>query len=268
MTSLNSEGKRRAILRWFGVTSLGAVALGTQQAAYPQSQRLHARDGEVVGVDSLSVLLQRLASIRRRRDFKTVPFMLTERTQWDYEAASELLAYRYPVRQVWESTDFSGPWLNLMRESMNGQIFAHGHEDFIAVSATHGSAHLALFNQEMWDKYSLATLAKQASPANRLIIEAASVSSGDDRQNVDGYYGPGNNNITSLQRRGAVFIACHDSIHAVARSVQTATAADMFVDGIAADLTNNLIPGAILVPSAVAFIAELQRRGYSYAKAS
>jgi hypothetical protein len=38
-------------------------------------------------------------------------------------------------------------------------------------------------------------------------------------------------------------------------------------DEIAADLTNSLVPGAVLVPSVVAFIAELQRAGYSYAKA-
>ena len=41
---------------------------------------------------------------------------------------------------------------------MNGQVFAFKNVEFLAVSATHGIAHLALFSQSMWDKYQLAKL--------------------------------------------------------------------------------------------------------------
>lgn len=82
-----------------------------------------------------------------------------------------------------------------------------------------------------------------------------------------GYYGPENSNISTLQERGAVFIACHDSIHTIARSVrQRAGGSGLSADAIAADLTNHLIPGAVLVPSVVAFLVELQRVGFTYTK--
>jgi intracellular sulfur oxidation DsrE/DsrF family protein len=102
---------------------------------------------------------------------------------------------------------------------------------------------------------------------NSLIIEKSGVSPTDDLQDLSGFYGPSNNNIVSLQRRGAVFFACHDSIHAIARKIRglagfAATPADV----VAAYLTNNLIPGAVLVPSVVAFLVELQRAGFTYSK--
>jgi intracellular sulfur oxidation DsrE/DsrF family protein len=96
--------------------------------------------------------------------------------------------------------------------------------------------------------------------------EASGVSPLDDRQKTDGFYGPGNSNIVSLQRRGAVIVACHDSIHAIARGIAAKRGDDP--DIIAADLTNNLIPGAILVPSVVAYLIELQHAGFTYAKGS
>ena len=46
-----------------------------------------------------------------------------------------------------------------MRNALNAQIWSFKHPDFLAVSATHGSAHLALYDQAMWDKYQLTHLA-------------------------------------------------------------------------------------------------------------
>jgi len=65
----------------------------------------------------------------------------------------EVIAYRAARKQVWDNTDIRSPWMNLMRNSLNAQVFSFGHPDFLVVSATHGSAHLALFDQDMWDKY-------------------------------------------------------------------------------------------------------------------
>lgn len=170
---------------------------------------------------------------------------------------------------MWENSDLAGPWLNLMREAVNGQVFAHGNPDFLAVSATHGTAHLALFGQKMWDKYRLAGMTGGKFAANSFVAQKPSVSPQDDLQDVGGYSGPGNNNISTLQQRGVVFIACHDSIHAIARNIHaTADFAGISPGVIAADLTNNLVPGAVLVPSVVAFVVELQRAGFTYSKGS
>lgn len=83
--------------------------------------------------------------------------MILERPQqWDDEALAEVIAYRGGPRQVWDNTELAGPWLNLMRNALNAQIWSFKHPDFLVVSATHGTAHLALFDQAMWDKYELA----------------------------------------------------------------------------------------------------------------
>jgi hypothetical protein len=103
------------------------------------------------GADELRALMERLGKARRRRDFKTVPMILTRPEEWDHEALSEVLAYKAGPRQVWDNTEIGGPWLNLMRNQLNAQIWSFHHPDFLAVSATHGTAHLALFDQSMWE---------------------------------------------------------------------------------------------------------------------
>jgi intracellular sulfur oxidation DsrE/DsrF family protein len=216
----------------------------------------------------LDELKQRLAAAPRRRIFGAVPFMVTSREQWDHEAAEAVLAYRNRALQVWECTEIGAPWLNLMREAINGQVFAHGNPGFLAVAAIHGSAHLALFDQVAWDTHGLSALAGGTAARNVFVTPRPRTSPSDGLQDVAGYYGPENNNIRTLQERGAVFIACHDSIHAIARTLrQRAGGSGPSVDAIAADLTNNIIPGAVLVPSVVAFLVELQRVGFTYAKA-
>lgn len=255
---------RRSALQALGQGTLAlslAGALASQATADPAPA--------VPSQGTLSSLAHTLAVLPRRRGFQTVPFILNDKKFWDHEAADALLSYNAPQRQMWEATELAGPWLGLMREAVNGQVFAFGHQDFLAVAAVHGGAHLALFGQPAWDKYKFATKTGSKLSSNTFIVERPGISPNDDIQNLDGFYGPNNNNIITLQRRGMVFIACHDSIHATARGLHaTAELSDVSADEIAADLTNSLVPGAVLVPSVVAFIAELQRAGYSYAKAS
>ena len=176
-------------------------------------------------------------------------------------------SYRNRASQVWESTELGAPWMNLMREAINGQVFAHGNAGFLAVAAIHGTAHLALFDQIAWDSHDLAALTNGNAAKNTFVTSISGTSSLDDLQDGAGYFGPENNSVRTLQERGAVFIACHDSIHAVARaSRQRADGTGPPADAIAVDLTNRLVPGAVLVPSVVAFLIELQRVGFTDAK--
>src|ERR1700727_828850 len=94
----------------------------------------------------LRQLSDRLAKTPRQRSFKTVPMILNDPEQWDAEALKAVIAYPSPYKQVWDNTDLGGPWLNLMRNSLNAQVWSFKHPDFLVVSATHGSAHLALFD--------------------------------------------------------------------------------------------------------------------------
>jgi intracellular sulfur oxidation DsrE/DsrF family protein len=254
---------RRAAFRALGQGTLAVSLTGTLA-----SQAVAEVAPALSGPGALSGLSHTLAALPRRRNFQTVPFLLNDKGLWDHEAADALLAYGAP-RQMWEATELAAPWLSLMRESVNSQINSFGHKDFLAVAAVHGNAHLALFTQAAWDKYTLAAKTNGKFTSNTFIIERPEVSPDDDIENLDGFYGPNNNNIVTLQWRGMVFVACHDSIHAIARGLHADREfSGMSANEIAADLTNSLLPGLILVPSMVAFIAELQRAGYSYAKAS
>jgi intracellular sulfur oxidation DsrE/DsrF family protein len=261
MFNLPHSASRRAAFRMLGMAAGAAAALKIAPAA--------ASPGDAAlptGAQTLEALTQRLAAAPRRRQFTRVPFLVDVPDLWDHEAAAEVTSYQGRPRQVWENSDIAAPWINLMREALNGQVFAHHNPDFLEVSATHGNAHLTLFGQAMWNKYPLADLSGHITTNNHYIVEKAGVAPTDDRHSIDGFYGAANNNIITLQRRGVVFLGCHDSIHAIARMLHAKVGAD--ADVIAADLTNNLIPGVVLVPSVVAFLVELQRNGFTYAKGS
>src|SRR6202035_3150203 len=168
------------------------------------------------GAGHLNALMERLARAPRRRDFKTVPMILADREQWDHEALTELLAYEPAPKQAWDNTEIAGPWLNLMRNALNAQIFAFDHADYLAVSATHGTAHLALFDQSTWDKYELAAFTDVRFRTNTLIAPNTAPGGFSEYENPASIFGKGGNTITALQERGVVFLACHNAIWEVA----------------------------------------------------
>jgi hypothetical protein len=43
---------------------------------------------------------------------------------WDAEALDAIIAYGGSLKQVWDNTEIDGPWLDLMRNSLNTQIFS------------------------------------------------------------------------------------------------------------------------------------------------
>jgi intracellular sulfur oxidation DsrE/DsrF family protein len=259
---LSSVVGRRAALLGVGQAAAVMASLDTTGAAFATPPQTVA--GHAAGL--LVQFGQRLAVLPRRREFRSIPFMVSGPHEWDHEAAAEVLSYKYRALQVWDNSDLSGPCLSLMREAINGQVFAHGNRDFLAVSATHGSAHLSLFSQAAWDEHNLALLTDGRFASNSFIREKPGASLADDLQNQDGFYGPSNNNIVSLQLRGVVFLACHDSINAIARQLHSRNGVP--ADIIAANLTNSLIPNVVLVPSVVAFLVELQSVGFTYFKGS
>jgi hypothetical protein len=221
------------------------------------------------GARHLNALMERLAKAPRRRDFKTVPMILTHRDQWDHEALTAVLAYEPAPKQAWDNTDIASPWLNLMRNSLNAQIWSFKHPDFLAVSATHGSAHLALYDQAMWEKYQLTRLAGGRFKTNTLIEEKKAASA--DPANFEdpaGAFSPADNSIPALMRRGVVFMSCHNAIwEEAAALIEAGVNPDKLAhEELAAELTNHLITGVILTPGAVGTLPELQQAGFQYAK--
>jgi hypothetical protein len=207
--------------------------------------------------------MNRLARAPRRRNFNTVPMILNDPEQWDHEALTEVLAYKPVPKQVWDSTDIGSPWLNMMRNALNSQIWSFKHPDFLAVSATHGTAHLALYDQAMWDKYQLTGLAGEKFKTNSLA--AADPAS---YEYPAGPFSGANNSIPALMRRGVVFMSWHNAIWEQAAAL---IKADINPDklshaALAAELTNHLLDDVVLIPGAVGTLPELQRVGFYYAK--
>jgi hypothetical protein len=172
-------------------------------------------------------------------------------------------------RQAWDNTDIAGPWLNLMRNALNVQIWSFKHLDFLAVSSTHGSAQLALYDQAMWEKYQLTKLAGDRFKTNTLIADQKADSSDPPNfQDPAGVFSPADNSIPALMRRGVVFMSCHNAIweQAAALIKLDVNPDKLSHEALAAELTNHLIPGTVLIPGAVGTMPELQQAGFHYSK--
>jgi hypothetical protein len=260
-----APGRRFAIMTMglgiaAGAAGLTALQNGAAEAAEPSLLPPEAK--------SLEELTARLTRAPRRRDFKRVPMILNDPDQWDHVALSEVIAYRGVPKQVWDNTGIAGPWLNVMRNALNVQVWSFRHPDFLVVSATHGTALLALLGPEIWEKYQLAKLAGGKFQGNTLIAEQKGAAvDPKDYENPEGAFSPHDNSIPALQRRGVVFLACHNAIwEFAARLIATDMNPDeLSHDALAAELTNHLIAGAVLTPGIVGTLPELQRRGFNYA---
>ena len=253
---------RRTGLQTFGFL-LAAGGLAHAAAASPPAALVPP------GAKTLDALTARLASLTPRRDFKTVPMILDHRDQWDADALDAILRYSGGPKQSWDNTDIAGPWLNVMRNAMNSEIWSFGHPDFLCVSATHGSAQLALYDDAMWEKYGLAKLAGGTAMKNSF-VEAKPASAADpkDFQNDKGPFSPAANSIQGLQRRGAVLLACHNAIWELSeRLIGAGSNPDhLNVEAMSAEFSNHLIPGVVLTPGAVGTLVELAGNGFCYAR--
>jgi hypothetical protein len=251
---------RRQSLKTLGVA---LAAAGATVAAAP------AEDAIPSGAHTLDALTKHLAGLPRRRDFKTVPMILDNRDQWDAEALDAVLHYAGGPKQTWDNTDLTGPWLNLMRNTLNTQIWGFRHPDFLCVSATHGPAHLALYDDMIWDKYGLAKIAGGTVTHNSFVTAPAGVDVDlKDFENETGGLSPKANSIQVLQARGTVFLACHNAIWELASRLNSAgnNPDKLSQDAITAELTNHMIPGVVLTPGAVGTLVELAKAGFAYAR--
>jgi hypothetical protein len=155
-----------------------------------------------------------------------------------------------------------------MRNALNSQIWAFKHPDFLAVSVTHGTAQLALYDRFIWDKYQLSSLASDEFRTNTLITERKSVSAdpADDEEQTEARSSE-DSSIPALMRRGVVFMSCHNAIwEQAAILLKSGLNPDMLSRAqLAAEMTNHLVDGGVLIPGAAATLPELQQIGFHYA---
>jgi hypothetical protein len=259
---LNTDRRNALIGMGLGIVASGLARGGSAEAAVEPTF-------EPINAKNLRELSHVLAGIPRRRDFQSVPMILDNPDLWDQAALATVLAYKGGPKQAWDNTDLAGPWLNGMRNSLNSQVWSFKEPNFLCVSATHGSAHLALFDQSMWDKYQLAKLAGGNIASNTLIaVPPASSHDPSDFQSADGAFSSKDNSIVVLQRRGVVFMACHNAIWEVAEKLVGAgqNPDHLAIEAIAAELTNHLIPEVVLTPGIVATLVKLQQAGFVYSR--
>jgi intracellular sulfur oxidation DsrE/DsrF family protein len=212
--------------------------------------------------------MEQLARTPRRRDFKTVPMILDKPDLWDAEALDAIIGYRGSMKQLWDNTEIGSPWLNLMRNSVNTQVFSFRHPDFLAVSATHGSAQLALYDEEMWNKYQLATMAGPDFRNNSLVLAKALSTNTAAHEDPNSVFGPAGDTIPALQQRGVVFLACHNAIweHSATLLQKGINPDKLSHQAVAAELTNHLAADVVLTPGMVGTLPQLQQVGFYYAK--
>jgi len=181
---------------------------------------------------------------------------------------TDALPYQPAPKHARDNSDIAGPWLNLMRNALNTQIWSFKHPDFLAVSVTHGTADLALYDQTIWEKYRLTSLAGDEFKINTLMIERNAASA--DRTNYEDPAGPfsgDDNSLLALMRRGVVFMSCHNAIwEQAAALIKIGINPDKLSHAaLAAELTNHLVNGVILIPGASGTLLELQQAGFHYA---
>jgi hypothetical protein len=255
---------RRAVMRLLGATAAvlvfrvnhdGVLAAGEP----PDYMRPEA--------DRLRRLARQLTTIPRRRNFKALPMILLRPDQWDNEALDAVIAYDGP-RQVFDTTHLAGGWINQIRNSLYAQVFSLQQANFLITAAPHGGAALALFNAQAWNKYRLAEQTSGAFKSNSFLNDPEFPEPGlNDPESPRGLYSDAGNFVPTLQKRGVVFLGCHNAIWELAGTlikggINPERASQ---EEIAADLTNNLAPGVIATPGNEAIIGKLQETGFVYA---
>ncbi len=195
--------------------SLKALGIAISRRSYAGTGRLAGSGrGEIPsGAGALETLTKRLAALSRRRDFKTVPMILDHPDLWDAEALNAVLRYRGGPKQSWDNSELTGPWLNVMRNAINAEIWSFRHPDFLCVSATHGPAQLSLYDDAMWEKYGLAKIAS-GNVTHNSFVAAAPLADQDRKTTTTRTAFSPRTATTSKPCSGAalVFTACHNAV--------------------------------------------------------
>lgn len=252
-------------LAGLGASMVGAALLGTAHKAAAQTisdDLIHAN------ATKLRALTAALAAAPRHRDYKTLPQIVTQGSQWDEAALNLVLAYNSNPKQVWDNTDLESSWLNGMRNALNSQIWAWKHPDFLIVSATHGSAHLALYDNYIWSKY-LSEFTGGKYKKNIWIEVPPGINTNPkDLEGANGPFSGAANSITILQRRGVVFCGCHYGIWELSGGlIKKGINPDKKThQQLAAELSNHLIPGVIVTPGIVGTLSAFELAGFQYVK--
>ncbi len=177
------------------------------------------------------------------------------------------------VRQLFEWPNINNTVLYPnVRNSLNGFQFSYDVPpgQIQVVVQAYASAIAAMYDDFIWQKYRFGEFASITDPTTKQpavrniwyhSANPAPASVPTDRANA--YYS--DTSIEGLQRRGVLFLACHQTILGQGGSVaadSTRNTDKLSADQIVAEIQAHLIPGALLVPAAVGELVRLQDKGY------
>jgi intracellular sulfur oxidation DsrE/DsrF family protein len=194
-------------------------------------------------------------------------------TSFDAAAFAALLGRKADIRQVFENIAMKPTVFNNIKNSLNGLQFGFGvpNERIAIAVVNHGPSSAYNYTDEVWQKYDIGTYfdAKDKSGATLTgnVFWPAKNPAASSTDPNDEHGSLQDSGMATLQARGVVFITCHTAVEEQARGLVAAghAPAGMTASDVADDILTHLIPGAVVVPSAVATIAVLQQRfGYSY----
>jgi intracellular sulfur oxidation DsrE/DsrF family protein len=146
-----------------------------------------------------------------------------------------------------------------MHAYLQGYARAYGvpEREVNAVLAAQGGTTMYLLGDAVWAKYALGAMAKVNDPRTQQPSVRNTWRSGGDGEMLSAEMA-----IEGLQRRGAVFLVCENSLHAFATQLSSKT--DIPVETVQADLRAGLLPGVIVVPAMVIAVGRAQEHGFTY----
>jgi intracellular sulfur oxidation DsrE/DsrF family protein len=118
------------------------------------------------------------------------------------------------------------------------------------------------FNDAMWEKYAIGEERKVNDPLTKQPARRnpwAKVMAGDPAWAIA-------SKLDSLHARGAIFLVCNRASMNWAASAAERTKGD--VEAIKSDVRNNLVPGAILMPTGIFALVRAQNAGCAYMRGS
>ncbi|MFN7979594.1 MAG: hypothetical protein U0P30_15780 [Vicinamibacterales bacterium] len=146
------------------------------------------------------------------------------------------------------------PPLRLPRNYMDGfrDVYRQAFPDIRTIVGISGRAFPVNASDRLWQKYGLGARGKIVDPATKQPAE----------RNV--FLDDPTLGVKALQARGTVFWQCAIALDAVAQ--QLATAHQLPVPDVRADLAAGLNPGVRIVPSHVMALGLVQEKGATYVK--
>jgi intracellular sulfur oxidation DsrE/DsrF family protein len=177
------------------------------------------------------------------------------------------------IRQVFEWPNINNTLVFAnVRNSLNGFQFSYDVPpgQIQVVVQAYASAIAAMYDDSIWQKYRFGEFAGVTDPTTKQpavrniwypSTNAALASVPTDRASA--YYS--DTSIEGLQRRGVLFLACHQTIHAHAGSLAADSSRNLdnvSADQIATEIAAHLVPGALMIPAGVGELVRLQDKGF------